>query len=644
LRLHNLYDEILLEPFSESEVAAYMADRMPATRLPEHFVRRLHAHTDGLPLFVANVADTLIAQAVADAAAIENWIDASSNTPLPVPDSLAGVIERQIGRLPADAQAMLEAASVSGMEFRASAVAQMLGKHTDWVSQQCDDLVRRKFWLRHVDMIELPDGSLDTRYAFLHALYQHVFYQRLPMPQRVQFHRRAAKWIEAARAAGQPTAPVELASHYERGHQPLPALRYYAEAAENAVAHFAPMEALNLTTSALKLLSRCPDGPERMEAELALVHQRGLASGQLLGIGAAETLTAFERARVLCDALPETPARAVLLNGLGLTRYVLADYPQASAIAERVRSLGERYDSPVLKMCGFLLRGMVHAVQAEHAEARETMEQGVAICEQMGDRIPFEQFVVDPFVSLRANLAVPLVYLGYAEKARAQIRQACLRARELGQPTARMLALWAGAMVELRLGEVANVAAMAAELSKVVEESMLVQGDGPARWLRGWAMAHRGAPAEGFRLIREGYESHARLGMFAGNTETLCHAAEALILHGDWAGAQRQLDQAIELAERFQENVEVPRIFLLSAQVALAQGDAAAAQTLMRDALAEGRERGSPYFELRALTAICEHPAATREDFNALSASLASLPEGHSTPLGARAAQLLTGG
>ncbi len=43
LRLHKLCDEILLEPFSESEVADYIESRMPGTQLPESFVRRLHA-------------------------------------------------------------------------------------------------------------------------------------------------------------------------------------------------------------------------------------------------------------------------------------------------------------------------------------------------------------------------------------------------------------------------------------------------------------------------------------------------------------------------------------------------------------------------------------------------------------------------
>ncbi len=127
---------------------------------------------------------------------------------------------------------MLEAASVCGVDFRAGAVAEMLGRDPMDVSQQCDDLVRRKFWLRHGDMVELQDGGLDTRYVFLHALYQQVFYQRsdgaatsaAPPASREMGGDRCVR-------LGESVAAIELASHYERGHQPLPALKYYAEAA-----------------------------------------------------------------------------------------------------------------------------------------------------------------------------------------------------------------------------------------------------------------------------------------------------------------------------------------------------------------------------------------------------------------------------
>ena len=45
LRVHRLCDEIVLEPFSEREVADYIDQRFPDSAASEAFVRSLHAHT-----------------------------------------------------------------------------------------------------------------------------------------------------------------------------------------------------------------------------------------------------------------------------------------------------------------------------------------------------------------------------------------------------------------------------------------------------------------------------------------------------------------------------------------------------------------------------------------------------------------------
>ena len=57
LRLHGLAEEIVLDAFSEKEVAEYLAARLPALGGDESFVRALHGRTDGLPLFVADVVN-----------------------------------------------------------------------------------------------------------------------------------------------------------------------------------------------------------------------------------------------------------------------------------------------------------------------------------------------------------------------------------------------------------------------------------------------------------------------------------------------------------------------------------------------------------------------------------------------------------
>jgi tetratricopeptide (TPR) repeat protein len=284
---------------------------------------------------------------------------------------------------------------------------------------------------------------------------------------------------------------------------------------------------------------------------------------------------------------------------------------------------------------------MGEARQAEHDAACASLERGIAAADELGDRIPFTQFVVDPFVGLRANLAVPLMYLGKAEQAQAQVDSALARAHQLGQPTAIMLALWVSGMLALRRGDPYKVAEIARTLGKLVEDSMLTQADGPTRWLRGWSEAQLGSPRQGFRDIREGFESHARLGMYAGNTEVLGHAAEAMLLAGDLHEAERQLDEAFALAHRISEYPELPNFMLLRARVALARGAESAALESIRGALAESRTRRSPYLELKSLVALCERPEATAADRDALRRAWSDMPEGRDMVIAQRAAQIL---
>ena len=262
---------------------------MPDAGIQEAFVHKLHDHTGGLPLFLANVIDDLAA--------------GSQTTAWSVPESLAGAIEKHIARLAPEAQRLLEAASFCGVEFRATTLAAVLGLELAAITQHCDDLAQRQYWLQHVAMIELPDGTLDVRYAFRHALYRHVFYQRQGVSTRVQMHRRVAAALERGRAAGISVTAAELASQHEAGLAHMAALRYYVEAARSAVGHFAPREAIDITSHALSLLPRCPEGNERLELEFALVSVRGLACSQQLGLASSEGEIAYRRALELCANL-----------------------------------------------------------------------------------------------------------------------------------------------------------------------------------------------------------------------------------------------------------------------------------------------------------------------------------------------------
>jgi len=639
LKLHRLCDEIVLDPFSESEVLEYFRGRMPAAETPEALVRRVHAHTDGLPLFVVNVVDALVGQE-SDSATERQRLSVAANTPLPVPDDLMGAVETRIGRLPPDTVAMLEAAAVFGVEFRAGAVAELSGRPLADVIEACDRLAKSQYWLRHVTAIDLPDGSLDAQYAFRHAIYRHVFYHRIGAAPRVQLHRRVAQVLVAAAAKGLPVKPSELASHHERGRELVPALRAYAQAAQVALRAFAPQEAREICEHALPLLANLPEGPEKLALELGVQAARGIAAAQAVGVGSAEPRAIFERVRELCELLPAHPARALVLNGYGASLFSRGEFARLSELADRLDRL-EGPDKAPLSVMTALFRAGAAAARGECRFATEWWLRAIGLCESITDRSGFQAFVVDPEVGIRGNAVRTLFERGLFDQARVQSAKAVAIAEALGQPLAQSLARWRAGMLEVRMGNPQKVIEHAAAIEVIVAKTTVRQADGPSRYLRGWAMAQTGNPLEGLEKIRDGLARHLGIGMISSSAEVMGYGAEALILAGELDAAEKELAAAFARARELDEHYYVPMLLILQSRVARGRGDPTAEYKWLQESAKLARSQEACGFELKAVIALVEHASATRGDREALATLYAGLTEGQDIPDMQRARRLI---
>jgi hypothetical protein len=640
LRLHSLCEEIALDSFSETEVAEYIGRRFPQAGASEAFARALHDRTDGLPLFVTNVLDDLVAQG-----ALKDGTDGISADALaasiPVPESLTGVIEKQLGRLDANQHALLEAASACGVEFRPAVLANTTELSTQQIDDICHGLARAGTWLRHLAVDTLPDGTLESHYAFRHVLYQQILYNRQGELARAKLHRRIAAALERERAAGRAVKAAELALHCERGRDLNAALRHYASAAESALAHYAPMEALHLTTHALGLLGGGDESNERLELELALLAPRAAALTRLYGVTSVEATGAFERIHALCNRLPVTVARAQQTIGLEWALFVRGEYERARALAARLFELAETHGDRALHTAACSLTGAVMVFQGDLLNSRRWLEQGIAASAGLGVELGHARAVVDTEVGMRARLSQPLAHLGLVNQAKAQIEKATRLAASLRQPYARRLVLVLAGFLQVRLQAPGKVLELADELDRLVAEHSMAQAEGPARWLRGWATAHLGDPQTGHALVMQGYEHDTRLGMQRGRSGVLGYAAEALTLAGHWSEARDQLDEALGLARRIGERIFLPDLHLLEARIARGRNDLEGARTAALASLQEARRQQALWLELEAQVALCELHGAGRADFAALEDALARLNEGLDEALPVRARSLL---
>jgi predicted ATPase len=352
LRLHGLADELVLDAFSEQEVAEYVARRVPAFAVDESFVRALHGRTEGLPLFVADMVNDLVAHGEFATGGEAPALRRLQSTA--IPETLTGIIEGYLRKLTPDQRALLDVASACGVQFQLNTVAGVLGRDVESLAESCAELARPQRWLS-----EIPLGQhlpvTEAAYAFRHSLYREVLYQRLGEVARVELHRRVGAFLARSRDCGDSVGAAELALHFQRGHEPLQAARYYAEAAESALLRFGPAEAMRLTEEALAILPQVEPASERTTLELTLATLQGISAAHLLGFSSAEAKHAFQRAQALLHETPQHRLRGPLLHELGYILYLRGELDEVVSLAERTEALAVATQDQVLLRCACVM-------------------------------------------------------------------------------------------------------------------------------------------------------------------------------------------------------------------------------------------------------------------------------------------------
>ena len=301
LRLHGLCEEIVLDPFSEARSPTTWRNDRHRSPTDEAFVRALHERTDGLPLFVASITSEMSARAAQGGGPVAPEQVAK----IAVPENLAAIIEHYIAKLENGQRTVLSAAAVCGVQFRVNTIAAALERDPASVGDICDELVREQIWLVGAHDEE-SSGLAESSYSFRHALFRQVQYERTAASSLVKLHRGIGAALERERAAGVPVAAAELAMHFERAGEATAAVRYYAEAAEAALAHFSPDECMRIIERASSLLGQTADASERNALEITLETLHGLAATRVLGAG-DEAKSALQRAYSLLGEAPQHP-------------------------------------------------------------------------------------------------------------------------------------------------------------------------------------------------------------------------------------------------------------------------------------------------------------------------------------------------
>ena len=338
----SLAQEIPLGFLSADDVAAYVDARFDRHAWPDDFTAFVRTRTDGNPLFVTHLLDHLDAQGVI-AQQNGQW---TLTRPLEdvagvVPESLRPFIDATLERLPDDQQRVLEAASVCGSDFAAPAVAAALGADGARVEAWLDRLASHGQFIFGAGSDRLPDGTWSPRYAFTHALFQEVLYERVPAVGRMRLHARIAEQGELVYGPAVDRIATELALHFERGAEPRKAITYLRIASSNAVGRFANREAARCLAHALSLTSELEE-PDQWQTALVLLDELGHVRRSMGDMpGASE---AFLSAAAAADS-HDRPGQGVESLILAASALSWFDRSACLAVAGRAEAHAQQLDA-----------------------------------------------------------------------------------------------------------------------------------------------------------------------------------------------------------------------------------------------------------------------------------------------------------
>jgi len=565
---------VSLGPLDES-ASAELADAVAEHRLDPESQARTFRETEGHPLFIV------------ERGRMESSGEAGSDTTLS--RRVQSVVAARLERLSSDARAVAEVAAAIGRDFSFEILAQASDLEEDAVVRALDEL-----WRRHI--VRVQAGEL---WDFSHDRIREVAYGLIGPARTRLVHRRIAQALERTFASDLDRVSAPIATHLDRGGQPVRAIPFLERAAHAAIRVSAIEEGIRCLTYALSLLDQTAPGRDRDERELSFRATLSSLLAYARGYGAVESEHNVERVVALAGTLGRSDVSVRWLWGLWCVHFVLGDLDRARQTAAQVLEQ-TRSDPSCLCEAHHATAGTLVSL-GELDAARRHFEAALAAYDERAPQLSV--FGSDLGVFSRAYYAHALWLLGDAEAAAAQAEDAIALARRLGHVYSETLALAFAALTYQLRRDVSKVFSCATAVRALSERYGFAYYLDWAGVLLGWVRGREGRPEDGVRLIETALEHLDSQRAQVRRPYFLALLAETLVTAGRLGRAASILDAAIEMAISRREVWWLPEILRLRADLE----PQAARERLLRRAWEMAREQGSRSLEAQISAALMTH-------------------------------------
>ncbi len=213
-------DLIELGPLDDDDAALVIANLLGATEIEPRVRARIVTAAQGNPLFVEQLISMLVDSGKLRRAG-DRWETDGNLDELSVPPTIQALVAARLGLLSIDERAVVEPASVIGLEFAEAAVAALapdtLVPH---VPRHLDVVAGKQLITRIPGSVADADG---IEFRFHHILVRDGAYQQLLKRTRADLHARFVVWADAVNQERDRATEFEeiLGYHLEQAHRYL---------------------------------------------------------------------------------------------------------------------------------------------------------------------------------------------------------------------------------------------------------------------------------------------------------------------------------------------------------------------------------------------------------------------------------------
>ena len=238
--------QIELHPFSSETTNALLVNLLGTDNLPKALFKQITKKAEGNPFFVEEIIRSLIetGQIVRQNG---GWQTAGTSTRISLPNTLTGVLNARIDRLPDESKQILHFASVIGRKFDL--------KLLSTISGDIQNLGTHIQILEEVGLFQLVSAGLTPEYRFRHVLLQEAAYNSILLKKRRSLHVQVGEILEEMHSDRINEFAPLLAHHFYTARDSR-SLQYDLIAGESATRLYANEEAVTNFSHALETALR----------------------------------------------------------------------------------------------------------------------------------------------------------------------------------------------------------------------------------------------------------------------------------------------------------------------------------------------------------------------------------------------------